>query len=150
MKKIILSLLLCFYFWVGPVYAIEKNTSSLKEEVEIVEKEEKLNLFENFYYRLFEKDTKDFFDYSLMGVFIVGLLIVMVLQNTHYTVVKNQKETKLVLVEAPVVEEKLEEKETLVETVEEKIEPSEILPSELLEEDVPKVEQQRHKKKKRH
>ena len=49
---------------------------------------ESRNLFEEFYYRLFIKDTRDFYDYVMLGTFIVGLLIVMVFQNTHYYVVK--------------------------------------------------------------
>lgn len=50
--------------------------------------EEGRNLFEDFYYRLFIKETRDFYDYVMLGTFIVGLLIVMVFQNTHYYVVK--------------------------------------------------------------
>ena len=53
-----------------------------------LEVSESRNLFEEFYYRLFLKDTRDFYDYVMLGTFIVGLLIVMVFQNTHYYVVR--------------------------------------------------------------
>ena len=60
-----------------------------QEDVAVVEGR---NLFEEFYYRLFLKDTRDFYDYVMLGTFVVGLLIVMVFQNTHYYVVKKIEE----------------------------------------------------------
>lgn len=67
------------------ICAFADDVVAQEENIEVVEER---NLFEEFYYRLFLKDTKDFYDYVMLGTFIVGLLIVMVFQNTHYYVVK--------------------------------------------------------------
>ena len=67
------------------ICAFADDVVAQEENIEVVEER---NLFEEFYYRLFLKDTKDFYDYVMLGIFIVGLLIVMVFQNTHYYVVK--------------------------------------------------------------
>lgn len=71
---------------------------ALTEEVVVDEGNNEIiedrNLFEEFYYRLVLKDTKDFYDYIMLGTFVVGLLIVMVFQNTHYYTVQVKEETK--------------------------------------------------------
>lgn len=67
------------------ICAFADDVVAQEEDVAVVEGR---NLFEEFYYRLFLKDTRDFYDYVMLGTFVVGLLIVMVLQNTHYYVVK--------------------------------------------------------------
>lgn len=68
-----------------PICAFADDVVAQEEDVAVVEGR---NLFEEFYYRLFLKDTRDFYDYVMLGTFVVGLLIVMVFQNTHYYVVK--------------------------------------------------------------
>lgn len=67
------------------ICALADDVVAQEEDVAVVEGR---NLFEEFYYRLFLKDTRDFYDYVMLGTFVVGLLIVMVFQNTHYYVVK--------------------------------------------------------------
>lgn len=67
------------------ICAFADDVVAQEEDVAVVEGR---NLFEEFYYRLFLKDTRDFYDYVMLGTFVVGLLIVMVFQNTHYYVVK--------------------------------------------------------------
>lgn len=79
-------------------------------EVEAIETEEVVverNIFEDFYYRLVLKDTRDFYDYVMFGIFIIGMLIVLVLKNTHYYTVRIQKEEplELLLIEEPNKEE---------------------------------------------
>ena len=74
---------------------IPVSICALTEEVAVDEGYEVIeerNIFEEFYYRLFLKDTRDFYDYIMLGTFIVGLLIVMIFQNTHYYTVKIEEE----------------------------------------------------------
>ena len=75
-----------------------ESVEAVEQGTEIVEEK---NLFEEFYYRLFIKDTRDFYDYVMLGTFIVGLLIVMIFQNTHYYTVKVEKPTVEMLKEEP-------------------------------------------------
>lgn len=128
MKKIIYVLMisfLCMNFSVRRVQAVEVSVPVLANTVE-TETVEKMNLFEEFYYRMFEKDTaRDFFDYILLTIFIVGLLIVMVFQNTHYVVVSTPKET--ILDEEPVEIESIQVEES----------PVEVVSSEIVEEEKP-------------
>lgn len=95
-----LILMVCIPF---SICAFTEEVMASDGEYEVVEER---NLFEEFYYRLFLKDTRDFYDYVMLGTFIVGLLIVMVFQNTHYYVVK---------VEKPTIELKKEETKIVVE-----------------------------------
>ena len=67
------------------ICAFADDVVAQEESIDVIEER---NLFEDFYYRLFLKDTKDFYDYVMLGTFIVGLLIVMIFQNTHYYVIK--------------------------------------------------------------
>ncbi len=97
MKKIVWILFTIFCFMKAPVIDVEAQSfdSSVpilvsSSTIEVEQKQEERNFLEEFYYRMFEKDTKDFFDYVLLGIFIVGLLIVMVLQNTHYYTVRKE------------------------------------------------------------
>ncbi len=119
MKKLMyvfVGIFLCMNMVVIPVEASTPQQLLTSSQTE--EKVEKRNLFEEFYYRLVLKDTRDFFDYVLLGILIVGLLIVMVFQNTHYVVVKTSPST--FLEEEPVQIETIEvEKEETEEKVEE-------------------------------
>ena len=89
MKKIVFLWISLFCFLKVPIQEVQALSIPVlaAENTVQVEREETMNIFENFYYRLFEKDTQDFFDYIILGIFVVGLLIVMVLQNTHYYMV---------------------------------------------------------------
>jgi len=82
-------------FQVLPVRAQEKVASIPQETEEVVK--QKRNIFEEFHYRVFLKDTRDFFDFVLLGIFITGLLIVLVFKNTHYVVVQKSLEAKTFL-----------------------------------------------------
>jgi hypothetical protein len=80
------------------ICVLTEDVEAIQQDKEIVEEK---NLFEEFYYRLFIKDTRDFYDYVMLGTFIVGLLIVMVFQNTHYYTVKVEKSTVEMVKEEP-------------------------------------------------
>lgn len=80
------------------ICVLTEDVEASQQDKEIVEEK---NLFEEFYYRLFLKDTRDIYDYVMLGTFIVGLLIVMVFQNTHYYTVKVEKTTVEMLKEEP-------------------------------------------------
>ena len=118
MRKIVyllIGILLCMKLEAKTVHAMEVSVPVLTSDT--TETVEKMNIFEEFYYRMFEKDTKkDFFDYVLLAIFIVGLLIVMVFQNTHYVVVERANET--ILEEEPVEIESIEVEKAPVEVVE--------------------------------
>ena len=58
------------------ICAFADDVVAQEEDVAVVEGR---NLFEEFYYRLFLKDTRDFYDYVMLVTFVVGLLIVMLL-----------------------------------------------------------------------
>lgn len=155
MQKLILVLLLVMSFQVLPVRAQEKVASIPQETEEVVK--QKRNIFEEFHYRVFLKDTRDFFDFVLLGIFITGLLIVLVFKNTHYVVVQKSLEAKTFLetgnvysvdeIETPTELVNAEEENT--EEVAEIVENSEILSSEDLEEEVEEVPRKKDKKKKR-
>lgn len=148
-------LLVVCSFQVISVQAQNIETSKVLQEEETSEVvEKKMNLFEELHYRLFLKDTRDFFDYLLLAIFVVGLLIVLVFKNTHYVVVQKPLEAKTFLEsgsdysieeigEATIIEEEPEEKEEIIE------ENPEILSSELLEEETVEVPRKKHKKKRR-
>ncbi len=149
-------------FQVIPVRAQEEQLSKVtseKETEEVVKK--KRNIFEEFHYRVFLKDTRDFFDFILLGIFITGLLIVLVFKNTHYVVVQKSLEAKTFLetgntysVEeiSPSVEVEVEDAEIVEEKedeVAEIVENSEILSSDDLEEEQEQVPMKKDKKKRR-
>ena len=76
----------------------------------------KMNFLENLEYRLFEKETRDTWDYLLLAIFIVALLIVMVFQNTRYYVITKKEDmfpnrlledNNLSLVDQIIVQEKV-------------------------------------------
>ena len=67
-------------------------TEEVSEEATSETVVEKRNVFEELYYRIVLKDTRDFYDYVIFGILAIGLLIVMIFQNTHYYVVKVNKE----------------------------------------------------------
>lgn len=115
LRNILLAFLLCISFQVIPVHA-----ANVANQSNVSAQEERTGIFEELHYRLFEKDTKDFFDYLLLAIFIIGLLIVMVFQNTHHYVVVRPKEDILV------------EKNYNIEELKEE---SEILSSDMLEEE---------------
>lgn len=149
-----LVLLLVMNFQFMPVQAESVDSKMMVEEQETGEVvEKKMNVFEELHYRMFLKDTRDFFDYVLLAIFIVGLLIVLVFKNTHYVVVQKYA-TEQTFLESPAtysVEELVEEpKEEVAEIVEEVQEENpEILSSELLEEEKKEVPNKKTRKKKR-
>lgn len=164
MRKILFIFLSLFCF--AKFQVVEAKTVSIpilvsETTIGIEQKEERMNVFENFYYRLFEKDTKDFFDYVLLGIFIVGLLIVMVLQNTHYYTVMVPYESEKFLEEPnnenvieevtkveevqPVEEAKPQVEETKPIEVEEKTKVEEVV--EEIYEDVKEKPKKAHPKK---
>lgn len=157
MKKIVLVFFLFLTFQIFPVSASESIEQVTYQETEEVVTEKRMNFFEELHYRIIYKDTKDFFDYVILGTAIVALLIVMVFQNTHYVIVTRpleetifQDEKSTYTVEEVVEEVKEEKKKDELETKDEDQNP-EILSSDLLEEeiDVKPVKKERNNKKKR-
>lgn len=67
---------------------------ALTNEVVQVETVTERNPLEELYYRLVLKDTKDFYDYVIFGILCVGLVIIMIFQNTHYYTVTVNKDKK--------------------------------------------------------
>lgn len=132
---------------------MEKETSEVEQK--------KLNFFEDLHYRIIYKDTKDFFDWVLLGTAVVALLIVIVFQNTHYVIITRPlEENFLDLKRNYTIEEVIEKQEIVEETPDaidteqtEEIETnSEILSSDFLEEEkeeVPRKKKNKNSKKKR-
>ncbi len=124
MKKVIFIfavLFLCLNVSTSPVHVGAVEMEETDSEI-VVEEQKSIGILEDLYYRLFEKDTKDFFDYVLLAIFIIGLLIVMVLQNTHrytVTIIDSPKtsskkeevieEDKIIYQEEPIIEKKKKE-----------------------------------------
>ena len=143
-KNIWLLLFLCMSLHLMPVFANEKKVEMISYQKEEVT-EKKMTFLEDLHYRIIYKDTKDFFDYVLLGSAIISLLIVMVFQNTHYVIVVKQVEEATILEEEPSysIEEKKKKKEDST------IENPEILSSALLEEEKPVKTNKKKNKKKR-
>ena len=109
-KNIWLLLFLCMSLHLMPVFANEKKVEMISYQKEEVT-EKKMTFLEDLHYRIIYKDTKDFFDYVLLGSAIISLLIVMVFQNTHYVIVVKQVEEATILEEEPSYSiEEIEEK----------------------------------------
>lgn len=111
-KKILMVVILCFIILnlvkvsaLSPQILIshhsydEETKTSIANNKEEKGIEKKRSILGELKYRLFEKDTRDLWDYLLLAIFVVGLLIVMVLMNTHYYVVKIPKEKKRYVLE---------------------------------------------------
>ncbi len=161
-KKII-NIILVFFLFLSfhgfSVYAesrVEQNVSLNENSSNQVER----NFFEELHYRIVLKDEpKDFFDYVIFATFVVGLLIVMVFQNTHYIIITKPLEEVEILKDENnySIEEVAEIKESIEEPKEDekeevKVESNpEILSSDFLEEEevIPKKKKNRNSKKKR-
>ncbi len=141
-------------FQIFPVHAQDKEPVV---ETESKVEEKKLNFFEDLHYRIIYKDTKDFFDWVLLGTAVVALLIVMVFQNTHYVIITKPLEENFLDSEKNYtieeVEEIVEETPEIIETEEKEVETNpEILSSDFLEEEkeqVPNKKKNKNYKKKR-
>jgi hypothetical protein len=75
-------------------YGEETETNTIVDDEK--EEETKFSILGAMKYRLFEKDTRDGWDYLLLATFAVGILIVLVYKNTHYYIVKIPKEKDVV------------------------------------------------------
>ena len=141
------------------VHAKVKEPVMEKETSEVDTK--KLNFFEDLHYRIIYKDTKDFFDWVLLGTAVVALLIVIVFQNTHYVIITRPLEENFLDLKRNYTIEEVIEKQEIVEETPDTIEAeqteeietnSEILSSDFLEEEkeeVPRKKKNKNSKKKR-
>lgn len=126
-KRILMIVVLCLFILnpikvlaLSPQVLINHHSYSEETETKIVDtkKEEtsknKRSILGELKYRLFEKDTRDLWDYLLLAIFVVGLLIVMVFMNTHYYIVKVPHEKEIAKLEDNdlVLVEKIEPKKS--------------------------------------
>lgn len=89
--KIFIVICMFWFSYFAPTIANALTPQILASETGNVETK-KMNIIENLSYRLFEKDTRDAWDYLLLAILVVGLLIVMVFQNTRYYIVTKKEE----------------------------------------------------------